>query len=124
MEGPGQVGTPGPRPGSAAAPRHGPGQASAVPDPADPLVCVPQEAYEEGMRRSLDPEGYEDPGLKSSHLSLGEMSSEWLWGAGGTGGVGTTGVALHGHQCHRSASNARVWQSTGTGVAEVTALHV
>ncbi|XP_038019061.1 band 3 anion transport protein isoform X2 [Motacilla alba alba] len=26
------------------------------------------------MRRSLDPEGYEDPGLKSSHLSLGEMS--------------------------------------------------
>ncbi|XP_071306760.1 band 3 anion transport protein [Agelaius tricolor] len=33
-----------------------------------------QEAYEEGMRRSLDPEGYEDPGLKSSHLSLGEMS--------------------------------------------------
>ncbi|KAM6993760.1 band 3 anion transport protein isoform 1-T1 [Passerculus sandwichensis] len=34
-----------------------------------------QEAYEEGMRRSLDPEGYEDPGLKSSHLSLGEMST-------------------------------------------------
>nr|XP_041577494.1 band 3 anion transport protein isoform X2 [Taeniopygia guttata] len=33
-----------------------------------------QEAYEEGMRRTLDPEGYEDPGLKSSHLSLGEMS--------------------------------------------------
>lgn len=36
------------------------------------------------MRRSLDPEGYEDPGLKSSHVSLGEMSSEWLlgcWGA-------------------------------------------
>ncbi|XP_063035049.1 band 3 anion transport protein isoform X2 [Melospiza melodia melodia] len=27
------------------------------------------------MRRSLDPEGYEDPGLKSSHLSLGEMST-------------------------------------------------
>ncbi|XP_066192961.1 band 3 anion transport protein isoform X2 [Sylvia atricapilla] len=26
------------------------------------------------MRRSLDPEGYEDPGLKSSQLSLGEMS--------------------------------------------------
>ncbi|OWK53150.1 Band 3 anion transport protein [Lonchura striata] len=34
-----------------------------------------QEAYEEGMRRTLDPEGYEDPGLKSSHLSLGEMST-------------------------------------------------
>lgn len=34
-----------------------------------------QEAYEEGMRRSLDPEGYEDSGLKSSHLSLGEMST-------------------------------------------------
>ncbi|KAF4804474.1 Band 3 anion transport protein [Turdus rufiventris] len=34
-----------------------------------------QEAYEEGMRRILDPEGYEDPGLKSSHLSLGEMST-------------------------------------------------
>ncbi|KAM4884258.1 band 3 anion transport protein isoform 3-T4 [Sylvia borin] len=34
-----------------------------------------QEAYEEGMRRSLDPEGYEDPGLKSSQLSLGEMST-------------------------------------------------
>ncbi|XP_032934856.1 band 3 anion transport protein [Catharus ustulatus] len=33
-----------------------------------------QEAYEEGLRRTLDPEGYEDPGLKSSHLSLGEMS--------------------------------------------------
>ncbi|TRZ13738.1 hypothetical protein HGM15179_013347 [Zosterops borbonicus] len=34
-----------------------------------------QEAFEEGMRRSLDPEGYEDPGLKSSQLSLGEMSA-------------------------------------------------
>ncbi|KAM9368907.1 band 3 anion transport protein isoform 1-T1 [Phaethornis superciliosus] len=34
-----------------------------------------QEAYEEGMRRSLDPEGYEDPGIKSSRLSLGEMST-------------------------------------------------
>ncbi|KAM6295484.1 band 3 anion transport protein [Aegotheles albertisi] len=33
-----------------------------------------QEAYEERMRRSLDPEGYEDPGIKGSHLSLGEMS--------------------------------------------------
>ncbi|XP_064492958.1 band 3 anion transport protein isoform X1 [Pseudopipra pipra] len=33
-----------------------------------------QEAYEEGMRRTLDPEGYEDPGLKDSRLSLGEMS--------------------------------------------------
>ncbi|XP_074748521.1 band 3 anion transport protein isoform X2 [Strix uralensis] len=26
------------------------------------------------MRRSLDPEGYEDPGIKGPHLSLGEMS--------------------------------------------------
>ncbi|XP_071674146.1 band 3 anion transport protein isoform X2 [Patagioenas fasciata] len=26
------------------------------------------------MRRSLDPEGFEDPGIKGSHLSLGEMS--------------------------------------------------
>ncbi|XP_057242954.1 band 3 anion transport protein-like, partial [Malurus melanocephalus] len=34
-----------------------------------------QESYEEGMRRTLDPEGYEDPGLKSSQLSLGEMST-------------------------------------------------
>ncbi|XP_074417813.1 band 3 anion transport protein isoform X3 [Larus michahellis] len=34
-----------------------------------------QEAYEERMRRSLDPEGYEDPGIKGSHLSLGEMST-------------------------------------------------
>ncbi|XP_051496262.1 band 3 anion transport protein isoform X2 [Apus apus] len=33
-----------------------------------------QEAYEERMRRSLDPEGYEDPGIKGSHISLGEMS--------------------------------------------------
>ncbi|XP_074023077.1 band 3 anion transport protein isoform X1 [Numenius arquata] len=44
-----------------------------------------QEAYEERMRRSLDPEGYEDPGIKSSHLSLGEMSRA---GAG-------TGSPLH-----------------------------
>ncbi|KAM6107947.1 band 3 anion transport protein [Pterocles gutturalis] len=34
-----------------------------------------QEAYEERMRRSLDPEGYEDPGIKGSQLSLGEMST-------------------------------------------------
>ncbi|KAM6333831.1 band 3 anion transport protein isoform 2-T2 [Alca torda] len=34
-----------------------------------------QEAYEERMRRSLDPEGYEDPGIKGSHLSLGDMST-------------------------------------------------
>ncbi|XP_051496264.1 band 3 anion transport protein isoform X4 [Apus apus] len=34
-----------------------------------------QEAYEERMRRSLDPEGYEDPGIKGSHISLGEMST-------------------------------------------------
>ncbi|XP_065712376.2 band 3 anion transport protein isoform X5 [Patagioenas fasciata] len=27
------------------------------------------------MRRSLDPEGFEDPGIKGSHLSLGEMST-------------------------------------------------
>ncbi|XP_054080245.1 band 3 anion transport protein isoform X1 [Rissa tridactyla] len=44
-----------------------------------------QEAYEERMRRSLDPEGYEDPGIKGSHLSLGEMSRA---GAG-------TGSPLH-----------------------------
>ncbi|XP_074417812.1 band 3 anion transport protein isoform X2 [Larus michahellis] len=37
------------------------------------------------MRRSLDPEGYEDPGIKGSHLSLGEMSRA---GAG-------TGSPLH-----------------------------
>ena len=30
------------------------------------------------MRRNLDPEGYEDPGIKVSHLSLEETSSEWL----------------------------------------------
>lgn len=30
------------------------------------------------MRRSLDPQGFEDPGIKGSHLSLGEMSSEWF----------------------------------------------
>ncbi|KAM6312065.1 band 3 anion transport protein isoform 2-T2 [Podargus strigoides] len=34
-----------------------------------------QEAYEERMRRILDPEGYEDPGMKGSHISLGEMST-------------------------------------------------
>lgn len=124
MEGPGQVGTPGPRPGSAAAPRHGPGEALGVPDPADPLLCVPQEAYEEGMRRSLDPEGYEDSGLKSSHLSLGEMSSEWLLGCWGhwqhghhTGSIAwapvsqgcqrCTGVAEHGY---RRVTWAPVWQ--------------
>ncbi|XP_030364552.1 band 3 anion transport protein isoform X3 [Strigops habroptila] len=33
-----------------------------------------QEAYEERMRRSLDPEGYEDSGIKGSQISLGEMS--------------------------------------------------
>ncbi|XP_065506921.1 band 3 anion transport protein isoform X1 [Caloenas nicobarica] len=44
-----------------------------------------QEAYEERMRRSLDPEGFEDPGIKGSHLSLGEMSRA---GAG-------TGSPLH-----------------------------
>ncbi|XP_042643397.1 band 3 anion transport protein isoform X6 [Tyto alba] len=37
-----------------------------------------QEAYEETMRRSLDPEGYEDPDMKGSHLSLGEMSTPSL----------------------------------------------
>ncbi|XP_065506922.1 band 3 anion transport protein isoform X2 [Caloenas nicobarica] len=37
------------------------------------------------MRRSLDPEGFEDPGIKGSHLSLGEMSRA---GAG-------TGSPLH-----------------------------
>ncbi|XP_009462893.1 PREDICTED: band 3 anion transport protein [Nipponia nippon] len=35
----------------------------------------PGQAYEERMRRTLDPEGYEDPGIKSSSLSLGEMST-------------------------------------------------
>ncbi|KAK2536079.1 Slc4a1 [Columba guinea] len=44
-----------------------------------------QDAYEERMRRSLDPEGFEDPGIKGSHLSLGEMSRA---GAG-------TGSPLH-----------------------------
>ncbi|XP_030364556.1 band 3 anion transport protein isoform X7 [Strigops habroptila] len=34
-----------------------------------------QEAYEERMRRSLDPEGYEDSGIKGSQISLGEMST-------------------------------------------------
>ncbi|KAM9215174.1 band 3 anion transport protein isoform 2-T2 [Leptosomus discolor] len=34
-----------------------------------------QEDYEERMRRTLDPEGYEDPGIKVSQLSLGEMST-------------------------------------------------
>lgn len=52
------------------------------------------------MRRSLDPEGYEDPALKSSQLSLGEMSSEWLPGGWGQRGHRRcTGVALHGHRC-------------------------
>ncbi|OPJ74616.1 band 3 anion transport protein isoform B [Patagioenas fasciata monilis] len=37
--------------------------------------ATPGEAYEERMRRSLDPEGFEDPGIKGSHLSLGEMST-------------------------------------------------
>uniref|UniRef100_A0A672USC6 Anion exchange protein n=2 Tax=Strigops habroptila TaxID=2489341 RepID=A0A672USC6_STRHB len=32
-------------------------------------------AYEERMRRSLDPEGYEDSGIKGSQISLGEMST-------------------------------------------------
>ncbi|KAM6238583.1 band 3 anion transport protein [Porphyrio hochstetteri] len=44
-----------------------------------------QELYEEGMQRSLDPKGYEDPGIKSSRLSVGEMSRA---GAG-------TGSPLH-----------------------------
>ncbi|KAM6399439.1 band 3 anion transport protein [Rhynochetos jubatus] len=44
-----------------------------------------QEDYEERMRRSLDSEGYEDPGVKISHLSLGDVSRA---GAG-------TGSPLH-----------------------------
>ncbi|XP_040473154.1 band 3 anion transport protein isoform X5 [Falco naumanni] len=34
-----------------------------------------QELYEERMRRSLEPEGYEDIGIKGYRLSLGEMSA-------------------------------------------------
>ncbi|XP_064329575.1 band 3 anion transport protein [Phalacrocorax carbo] len=33
-----------------------------------------QEAYEERMRRSLDPEGYEDPGIEGSRLSMEETN--------------------------------------------------
>uniref|UniRef100_A0A8C3PQE2 Anion exchange protein n=1 Tax=Calidris pygmaea TaxID=425635 RepID=A0A8C3PQE2_9CHAR len=62
-----------------------------------PLLSVPQEAYEERMRRSLDPEGYEDPGIKGSHLSLGEMSSEWLLWVLGRGG--DTSMAWGGWHC-------------------------
>lgn len=59
------------------------------------------------MRRSLDPEGYEDPALKSSQLSLGEMSSEWLPGGWGQRGHRCcTGVALHGHQCQHCTAVA------------------
>lgn len=47
------------------------------------------------MRRNLDPEGYEDPGIKVSRMSLEETSSEWHpraeGGAGGArGGGGAT----------------------------------
>lgn len=82
MEGHGQVGRPGPEtrlcrcapagshPGTAPARRWG------CRSPLSPLLSVLQDAYEERMRRSLDPEGFEDPGIKGSHLSLGEMSSE------------------------------------------------
>ncbi|XP_054657158.1 band 3 anion transport protein isoform X2 [Grus americana] len=45
----------------------------------------PGQDYEERMRRSLDPEGYEDARVKASQLSLGEMSRA---GAG-------TGSPLH-----------------------------
>ncbi|XP_025914984.1 band 3 anion transport protein isoform X1 [Apteryx rowi] len=34
-----------------------------------------QEAYEDAMRKNLDPEGYEDPDVHSSRISLGEMST-------------------------------------------------
>lgn len=67
------------------------------------------------MRRSLDPEGYEDPGLKSSQLSLGEMSGEWR--LGGTAWGTSAGVTL----LHRG------WHCMGqqcwAGIAWAPALH-
>lgn len=65
------------------------------------------------MRRSLDPEGYEDHGIKGSHLSLGEMSSEWLPRVRGDAGHVWApalhgGMALHGHQSRAGASVAEV----------------
>lgn len=71
------------------------------------------------MRRSLDPEGYEDPGIKSSQISLREMSSEWLlWVLGTRGhqhcmGDGIAwGMAMHGGL-----------QCMGTNTAWAPALH-
>lgn len=61
------------------------------------------------MRRTLDPEGYEDPGLKSSHLSLGEMSSEWLLGDVGSAGT-RAGIAW---APASGVPTLRVWQSRG-----------
>ncbi|XP_062451446.1 LOW QUALITY PROTEIN: band 3 anion transport protein [Rhea pennata] len=34
-----------------------------------------QEAYEDTMRKNLDPEGYEDPGIRGLNISPGEMST-------------------------------------------------
>ncbi|XP_025910200.1 band 3 anion transport protein [Nothoprocta perdicaria] len=34
-----------------------------------------QDDYEEVMRKNLDPEGYEDPGIRTPSISLGEMST-------------------------------------------------
>ncbi|XP_010226846.1 PREDICTED: band 3 anion transport protein [Tinamus guttatus] len=50
-----------------------------------------QDVYEDVMRKNLDPEGYEDPGIRTSSISLGEMSSEWLRGL--LGGAEMHGVA-------------------------------
>lgn len=66
------------------------------------------------MRRILDPEGYEDPGLKSSHLSLGEMSSEWLLGAGGRWQRGHQGWHCMGTGV-RGASTAGCGRAGGCG---------
>lgn len=62
------------------------------------------------MRRTLDPEGYEDPGIKDSRLSLGEMSSEWLLRVLGDAGHAWA-PSLHGE-----------WRCTGTSVVRAPAL--
>ncbi|KAK2522274.1 Slc4a1 [Columba livia] len=51
------------------------GMGSMSPVPSCASLIIWEDAYEERMRRSLDPEGFEDPGIKGSHLSLGEMST-------------------------------------------------
>lgn len=96
------------------------------------------------MRRNLDPEGYEDPGIKVSRMSLEETSSEWhpraeggaggAWGGGGAtwgpagqgrgdrhwhcmaGGTAWAPVS-DGHQRCRGGSDARM------GVARAVLLH-